>query len=51
MRNITVVIGTRPEAIKMAPVYLELRRRFGDKVQLLSTGQHKELLWPGSQRV
>ncbi len=50
MKSIAIVIGTRPEAIKMAPVYLELRRRFGDKAQLISTGQHKELLWPSFKR-
>ena len=51
MKTIAIVIGTRPEAIKMAPVYLELKRRFGNKVQLISTGQHKELLWPSAERL
>ncbi len=51
MQNIAIVIGTRPEAIKMAPVYLTLKQRFGDRVQLISTGQHRELLWPGAERV
>lgn len=45
MKRIAIVIGTRPEAIKMAPVYLALRARFGGSVQLISTGQHRELLW------
>lgn len=45
MKKVTIVIGTRPEAIKMAPVYLTLRQRLGHNVQLISTGQHKELLW------
>ena len=48
MKNIAVVIGTRPEAIKMAPVYLALRSYLGDAVQLIATGQHQELLWPGA---
>jgi len=45
MKKIALIIGTRPEAIKMAPVYLELKKRFGKSVQLISTGQHRELLW------
>ena len=45
MKKISIVIGTRPEAIKMAPVYLSLKKRFGDTVKLISTGQHRELLW------
>jgi len=45
MKKISIVIGTRPEAIKMAPVYLSLKKRFGANVKLISTGQHRELLW------
>lgn len=45
MKKIAIIVGTRPEAIKMAPVYLALRDRLGDSVQLVSTGQHQELLW------
>jgi UDP-N-acetylglucosamine 2-epimerase len=39
------VIGTRPEAIKMAPVLRELARR-GDRVRsvVCATGQHREML-------
>ncbi len=39
------VVGTRPEAIKVAPVVLELRR-FSTEVEtiLVSTGQHREIL-------
>lgn len=42
--KIVICIGTRPEAIKMAPVYVHLRDddRF-DQI-LLSTGQHREML-------
>ncbi len=47
MKSIVIIIGTRPEAIKMAPVYLALKKRLGDSVRLVSTGQHKELLWQG----
>jgi UDP-N-acetylglucosamine 2-epimerase (non-hydrolysing) len=44
-RRIVCVLGTRPEAVKMAPVVLRLReerRRF--EVRVLATGQHRELL-------
>jgi UDP-N-acetylglucosamine 2-epimerase (non-hydrolysing) len=37
------VAGTRPEALKLAPVVLELRRR-GRPLILVATGQHRELL-------
>ncbi len=42
---IVCVVGTRPEAIKVAPVVLELRK-FADQIDtvLLSTGQHREML-------
>jgi len=42
---VVCVVGTRPEAIKMAPVVLELRR-FASQLDtvLLSTGQHREML-------
>jgi len=40
---ILMVIGTRPEALKMIPLYKELKKRKIDVV-LLSTGQHRELL-------
>jgi UDP-N-acetylglucosamine 2-epimerase (non-hydrolysing) len=38
------VAGTRPEAIKMAPVILELRRRPWARVRVLATAQHREML-------
>jgi len=43
--KIAVVFGTRPEAVKLAPVYQELRRR-KDKldVEVIITGQHREML-------
>lgn len=44
MKNIHIVIGTRPDAIKMAPVYKELKKREGLQVKLISSGQHRELL-------
>jgi UDP-N-acetylglucosamine 2-epimerase (non-hydrolysing) len=42
--KVLVVIGTRPEAIKLAPVIGELSRRPGVVVRVCATGQHKELL-------
>lgn len=45
MRTILSVIGTRPEAIKMAPVVLELQRRpDAFRSVVCSTGQHREML-------
>jgi len=42
--NIFVVVGTRPEVIKMAPVYLELMKEPRFEVKLCATGQHSDLL-------
>ncbi len=43
--KVLVVYGTRPEAIKMAPVIAALRRRTERfAVTLCTTGQHRELL-------
>ncbi|HYZ32686.1 MAG TPA: UDP-N-acetylglucosamine 2-epimerase (non-hydrolyzing), partial [Crenalkalicoccus sp.] len=42
--SVICVVGTRPEAIKMAPVVRALRRRRGLAVRLLLSGQHRELL-------
>ena len=41
-KNIILIAGTRPEAIKLAPVYLNLKMR-GIDVHYLPTGQHCEL--------
>jgi UDP-N-acetylglucosamine 2-epimerase (non-hydrolysing) len=41
--KLVAVVGTRPEAIKMAPVVLEARAR-GCEVCVVSTGQHREML-------
>ena len=42
--TIMVVFGTRPEAIKMCPLAVELKRRHGVKTLVCVTGQHRELL-------
>jgi UDP-N-acetylglucosamine 2-epimerase (non-hydrolysing) len=43
--KVACVFGTRPEAIKMAPVVLEMRRRPEDFQPIVCvTGQHREML-------
>jgi UDP-N-acetylglucosamine 2-epimerase (non-hydrolysing) len=42
-RTILICVGTRPEIIKMAPVYHALRRQPGVKTLLLHTAQHDVL--------
>lgn len=44
-KSVCCVVGTRPEAIKMAPVILELRKRAGFDVSILATGQHTDMLY------
>jgi len=45
MHKVVCVVGTRPEAIKMAPVILRLGRKgSGFEVRVVTTGQHRELL-------
>lgn len=44
MLKILVVIGTRPEAIKMAPVILSLNKQRGIQCKVCVTGQHSDLL-------
>jgi UDP-N-acetylglucosamine 2-epimerase (non-hydrolysing) len=43
-RTLFITFGTRPEAIKMAPVVLELQRRRSFRVVTCLTGQHREML-------
>jgi UDP-N-acetylglucosamine 2-epimerase (non-hydrolysing) len=43
-RRVMLILGTRPEAIKMLPVLGALRTRPGFAPFLLSTGQHREML-------
>jgi UDP-N-acetylglucosamine 2-epimerase (non-hydrolysing) len=45
LRNVVLVFGTRPEAIKLAPLYLELCRRpdrFAPRIWV--TAQHRQML-------
>jgi UDP-N-acetylglucosamine 2-epimerase (non-hydrolysing) len=43
-RKILVFMGTRPEAIKLAPVVQALRRSDDFSCTVVSTGQHREML-------
>lgn len=42
--HVMLVYGTRPEAIKTAPLVLGLRRRGAVRVSVCVTGQHREML-------
>lgn len=42
--RVMLVFGTRPEAIKMCPLLLELKSRPGFETTLCVTGQHREML-------
>ncbi|WP_266019162.1 non-hydrolyzing UDP-N-acetylglucosamine 2-epimerase [Brucella intermedia] len=44
MKKILCVVGTRPEAIKMAPVILGLRNEKWADVRVLATAQHRQML-------
>ena len=44
MKKVAVVAGTRPECIKMAPVYFELRKSSRIQPVFLSTAQHRQML-------
>lgn len=44
MKKVLLVFGTRPEAIKMAPVYDVLRATPGLDVRVAVTAQHREML-------
>lgn len=43
-KNVMVVFGTRPEAIKLAPVIHALKRHNGIDVTTVSTSQHRRML-------
>ena len=46
MKKILTVFGTRPEAIKMCPLVIELKKRSTFSVSVCSTGQHREMMAP-----
>lgn len=43
-KRVLCVIGTRPEAIKMAPVILAMKKQAWAEVEVLATAQHREML-------
>src|SRR4051812_20117019 len=46
-KTVMIIFGTRPEAIKLAPVVLEMRRDGRGLAPFVCvTGQHQELLYP-----
>jgi len=44
MKKVMLVFGTRPEAIKMCPLVLELKKRPALDVTVCVTGQHRQML-------
>lgn len=44
MKRVLVVFGTRPEAIKMCPLVLELQQRESLETVVCVTGQHRQML-------
>lgn len=44
MKKILIIAGTRPEAIKLIPVYKEFRKVRAWSTLLISTGQHEQML-------
>lgn len=44
MKKVMVVMGTRPEAIKLCPLVLEMKKRHESEVLVCSTGQHRAML-------
>ena len=44
MRKALIVFGTRPEAIKMAPVVKQMKEHFNGEVRVCVTAQHRQML-------
>ena len=44
MKKIMLVFGTRPEAIKMCPLIIELKKRKGIETVVCVSGQHRQML-------
>ncbi len=44
MKKVLLVFGTRPEAIKMCPLIIELKKRKSIEVITVVTGQHRQML-------
>ncbi|MEY3784651.1 MAG: hypothetical protein RLZZ230_973 [Candidatus Parcubacteria bacterium] len=44
MKRISVIVGTRPEAIKLAPLIIALRKQSGVILSVCITGQHTDMV-------
>ena len=44
MKKILIIFGTRPEAIKLAPLILQLKNLENIEITVCSTGQHQDLI-------
>jgi len=44
MKKVLVIFGTRPEAIKMCPLVLEMKKSEKLETLVCVTGQHREML-------
>jgi UDP-N-acetylglucosamine 2-epimerase (non-hydrolysing) len=44
MKKVSLVFGTRPEAIKLCPLVLELKRHPEFEPHVCVTGQHRQML-------
>ena len=44
MKKVMLVFGTKPEAVKMCPLVLELKKREELDVTVCVTGQHRQML-------
>jgi UDP-N-acetylglucosamine 2-epimerase (non-hydrolysing) len=44
LKKVLIIFGTRPEAIKMCPLVLQLRRNKSFETRLCVTGQHQDML-------
>lgn len=42
--RVALIVGTRPEVIKLGPVYAELRRRSSFEPLVVATAQHRQML-------
>ena len=52
MKKVVLVFGTRPEAIKMAPIVKEFQKHPDEfKTIVCVTGQHREMLRSEERRV
>ncbi len=44
MKKILTILGTRPEAIKLSPILIKLRKHPGVRSRLCVTAQHRRML-------